>query len=49
MDADALTKVVWLAEHPPLDLLERLDARAIVLGRAQDDTEGCAEARRAAG
>ncbi len=49
MDADALTKVVWLAEHPPLDLLEKLDARAIVLGPSASVSESVAEARRAAG
>ena len=35
MDADALTKVVWLAEAPPLALLERYGADALVVsGRA---------------
>lgn len=32
IDADALTKIVWLSAEPPLDLLARLDARAVVLG-----------------
>lgn len=49
MDADALTKVVWLEEHPPLDLLEKLDARAIVFGPSATVSEPVAEARRAAG
>lgn len=49
MDADALTKVVWLAEHPPLELLEKLDAHAIVLGPSAGVSEPVAEARRAAG
>jgi thiamine biosynthesis lipoprotein ApbE len=31
VDADALTKVVWLSPEPPLALLRRLGARAIVL------------------
>jgi len=34
MDADALTKVVWLASPPPPGLLEKVDASAIVLGTA---------------
>ena len=49
MDADALTKVVWLAEHPLPGLLEKLDARAIVLGPSASLSEPVAEARRAAG
>lgn len=32
IDADALTKIVWLSPEPPRDLLARLDARAVVLG-----------------
>jgi thiamine biosynthesis lipoprotein len=31
IDADALTKVVWLSPEPPLALLRRLRARALVL------------------
>ena len=36
MDADALTKVVWLEEHLPVSLLEKMDAHAIVLGPATE-------------
>ncbi|MCX5740104.1 MAG: FAD:protein FMN transferase [Proteobacteria bacterium] len=43
-DADALTKVVWLSEHPPLRLLEKLDASAIVLGPATEISEADAAA-----
>jgi len=48
MDADALTKVVWLAEHLPVSLLEKMDAYAIVLGPATELSES-ASAHRAAG
>lgn len=34
MDADALTKIIWLGSEPPRTLLERLGARAIVMGPA---------------
>ncbi len=44
MDADAMTKVVWLSEKPPLRLLERLDASAIVLGPAKEVSEADAAA-----
>jgi len=43
MDADALTKVVWLAPHPPLLLLERMHARTILLRCSDADSE-CAPA-----
>jgi thiamine biosynthesis lipoprotein len=36
IDADALTKVVWLASRPPPGLLEKVDASAIILGTAAD-------------
>ena len=36
MDADALTKVLWLASSLPPGLLEKLDASAIILGTAAD-------------
>jgi hypothetical protein len=48
MDADALTKVVWLEERIPVDLLEKMDAYAIVLGPATE-ISGSVAARRAAG
>ena len=48
MDADALTKVVWLEERLPVDLLEKMDAYAIVLGPATEISASVA-ARRAAG
>jgi thiamine biosynthesis lipoprotein len=48
MDADALTKVVWLANGPPPGLLERVHARAIVLGGATETVDSAA-AHRAAG
>jgi thiamine biosynthesis lipoprotein len=48
MDADALTKVVWLEERLPVDLLEKMDAYAIVLGPATEISESV-PARRAAG
>ncbi len=44
MNADAMTKVVWLSEHPPLQLLEKLDASAIVLGPAAEASEASAAA-----
>ncbi len=48
MDADALTKVVWLTNGPPPGLLEKLDARAIVLDGTASAVEPAA-AHRAAG
>jgi len=44
MDADAMTKVVWLSERPPLRLLEKLDACAFVLGPATQASEADAAA-----
>jgi FAD:protein FMN transferase len=44
MDADAVTKVVWLSERPPLRLLEKLDASAFVLGPATQATDAEAAA-----
>lgn len=41
MDADALTKIVWLSTAPPHALLKRLCARAVVLeDSAYGDAEG---------
>ena len=34
MDADAMTKVVWLLDRPPLRLLEKVDASAFILSPA---------------
>jgi thiamine biosynthesis lipoprotein len=48
IDADALTKVVWLANGPPPGVLERVHARAIVLGSAAEAVDSAA-AHRAAG
>ena len=48
MDADALTKVVWLAAHPPIPLLERMHADTILLGRS-DANPGPEPALRAVG
>lgn len=48
IDADALTKVVWLEEQLPVTLLEKMDAHAIVLGPATRFSES-ASAHRAAG
>jgi thiamine biosynthesis lipoprotein len=44
MDADAMTKVVWLSERPPLRLLEKLDACAILVGPATEVSEADAAA-----
>jgi FAD:protein FMN transferase len=49
MDADALTKVVWLAEHPPIPLLERMHARTILVGCADPGAEPAARTLRAVG
>ncbi len=48
MDADALTKVVWLANGPLPGLLEKVDACALVLGGSAIAVEPAA-AHRAAG
>ena len=42
MDADALTKVVWLAERPPTALLETLHASTIVLRASASDPASAA-------
>jgi FAD:protein FMN transferase len=49
MDADALTKVVWLAAHPPLPLLERMHARTILLRCSDADSERASAAGLRAG
>jgi len=49
MDADALTKVVWLSEQVPHRLLERMDAHAILLGCLEDSAPTPDGALRAAG
>jgi thiamine biosynthesis lipoprotein len=48
IDADALTKIVWLSPELPRQLLRRLNARAIVIGHSTRERDAFAHASGAA-